>query len=163
MVQVPLMVLAIQPGGTMTIRRAEELLRACPSQGRLYWVVCCECNPPPPTGSADDDMSKRAYHRALCALDMPDYKDAVAAIGLHSHTVQLSRTVSVRKASLALVERNALDKPPFLCDASGSMPITQARLVAEALKNWNQYKGMTLQGPSVAASVAIASFRHKTA
>ena len=55
MVQVPLMVLAIQPGGTMTIRRAEELLRACPSQGRLYWVVCCECNPPPPTGSADDE------------------------------------------------------------------------------------------------------------
>lgn len=159
---VPLIVLALQPGASMTVQKAERLLRSCVSQGVLYWVVCCECNPPPPAVHIADDMSKRAYDRAVCALERPEYQHAVAAIGLHSHSVQLHRGPLVRKASLSLVERDDMDNP-FLLDMSGNSPETHARLVAEGLKNWRRHKGAVLRGTSVADELAIARWRKKTA
>ena len=117
---VPLIVLALQPGAPMTVQKAESLLRSCVSQGVLYWVVCCECNPPPPTGYTADDMSKRAYDRALHTLGLPEYQHAVAAIGLHSHSVRLHHGLEVRKASLALIERDTVDKPGLMSFSSWS-------------------------------------------
>ena len=158
---VPLIVLALQPGAPMTVQKAESLLRSCVSQGVLYWVVCCECNPPPPAVHIADDMSKRAYDRALHTLGLPEYQHAVAAIGLHSHSVRLHHGLEVRKASLALIERDAMDKP-FLLDMSGNSPATHARLVAEGLRNWRKHKGAVLRGTSVADELALARWR-KTA
>lgn len=145
----------------MTVKKAESLLRSCVSQGVLYWVVCCECNPPPPTSFATQDMSKRAHDRALYALALPHYSEAVAAIGLHSYSVQLNTGIEVRKASLALVERDGLEKEPFLYEMSGSNPTTHAHLVAEALKRWRKHKGIILQGSSVIADLAIARWRQQ--
>ena len=147
----------------MTVKKAEQLLRSCMSQGVLYWVVCCECNPPPPTGVAAHEIYKRAYERALYDLEMPEYHTAVAAIGLHSYSVQLSTGMEVRKASLALVERDNLDKEPFLYEMSGSNPTTHAHLVAEALKRWRRHKGAIFQGASVVAELALANLRRRNA
>jgi hypothetical protein len=105
----PLFVLALQPGGAMSVARAQEYLDSCKSHGRLYQVVCCEVNPP--QEPEDPDMSKRAYARAVAALDIPAHSEAVAAIGLHSHTIVLDRKIQVRKASLALVQRTSPTKP----------------------------------------------------
>ena len=126
-------VLGLQPRGSLTLATAERHVAECRSQ-RRHKILCCECDPQhPPSEKAD--IMKQAYHRALRALEL--HQEAVVGIGLHSETIRLAegnRITPIRMVGAALVTRNDLANPIILA-ASHDTEVA-VRLVKQALVTW---------------------------
>lgn len=142
MVEVPLFALGLQPGGCMTLEKAQRYIDNCRSRRRYYRVMVFESGTPSPESLKDiGDITQWAYQRALNALE--HCKDAVAGIGLQSalHRFVMGRKiVPVRMAAAVLVQRDEPDSPIILVASNGENLDAQAQLVARALSSWRSRK-----------------------
>lgn len=136
--QLPQVILGLQPGGVLTQESAERFLRSCETRNRLYHVLCCEIGQESPESlRATDDIAKFAYDRAMATLER--YPDADVGIGLQSNTLKFitaDRIVAVKMAAAALICRRHGYTPSFLI-VTGDTPGGAAHLVAEALSAWS--------------------------
>ena len=136
----PLVVLALQKDGTLTLQEAERYLALCKSRNRIYSVVCCVL--PSTSYRVPKDTEETvafAHERALLALD--NFPDAAVGVGLQSTNIMFCSQVGimpVRTAAAALVARKNRHRPPLVAFAADDAPGVAAHLVANALTKWQK-------------------------
>lgn len=146
MVGLPLVVLALQPDGLVTLSQARSYVAECRSRKR-HQIICCECGLPPKTTTPpSSDLTAWAYGRAVAAL--AQYEEAIVGIGLHSTLVRLindGRITPIRMVSAALVTRDAMDDPIILA-TSNTTTEEAAKMVAQAISSWGGQKRPLVRG-----------------
>lgn len=172
MVEVPLFALGLQPGGSMTLSKAQHYIDTCRSRQhyigkhrswrKLYRVQVMESGDPSPrTLASAEGISQWAYARAIAALEQ--CKEAAGGIGLQSSQFRLvagDRIIPVRMAAAALVLRHDLHKPIILVATNDNIG-NQARLVAQALSAWSKRSTevAAVRGPLINEMVRTAAGR----
>lgn len=139
MVQMPLFVLGLQPGGAVTVAQAQRYVNECRSRRRYYRIMVTESGPRSPETLSTGDIAQWAYQRAIAAMESDE--DAAGGIGLQSNLIRITdraRIIPVRMAAAALVRKSDPSSPIILVTSDSSLD-AQAKLVAQTLQAWRTH------------------------